>query len=582
MRPTTDDPPTEPAPRPRTAVFAAMLGLTALFSLLPSVLGAAGVDTASSYPWTFSPVLPLCLYGAAFLRQAGGGVPRAARRVAWYRRSPRRRGPGGGTTASRRPCCGCSPGWPRPRGSGLCSAATAARCGSPPPGWAGGWRSSPSATLPSGCSAGGCTPHTPAGLAECFLRAVPFFRGVPLSLAVFLPVLFAPFAVRHPVGDGPAPSPPPRRDRRVIALATVLLLAPPSAHLFADGSVELVAGTGAAATAGDGGPAVHAAVNNPFGVAVGPGGGLFVCEVGGHRLRRIDPATGLIDTVAGTGEAGYSGDGGPATQARLNEPYEIAFDAAGRWVVVDRLAHVVRRIDPATGLIETVAGTGEAGFSGDGGPATAARLNQPHSVCFGPDGTLYICDIRNHRVRAVDAETGVIRTFAGTGAQGRTPDGAPLAGTPLSGPRAIAPDPRTGDLFLALREGNAVYRVAMETLTLHHVAGTGKQGYTGDGADARRATLSGPKGIAVAPNGDLILADTESHTVRLIDRRTNIIRTLAGTGARGDAGPGDPGPVELARPHGVFAGDDRAGMDGPVLIGDSENHRVLRWVPGDR
>ena len=357
------------------------------------------------------------------------------------------------------------------------------------------------------------------------------------------------------------------------ALAALLLVWP-TADGSAEGTVTVVAGTGAAVTAGDGGPATDAAVNNPFGVAVGPDGHLYICEVGGHRVRRVDAGTGLITTFAGTGEAGYSGDGGPATDARLNEPYEIAFDANGRAVVVDRLAHVVRRIDPRSGLIETIAGSGEPGFSGDGGPATDARLNQPHSVCLDADGTLLICDIKNHRVRAVDPATGIIRTFAGTGGRGRTPDGAPPAGTPLSGPRAITRDPRTGDLFLALREGNAVYRIDPDTRTLHHVAGTGAKGWSGDGADARRATLSGPKGVAVAPDGDVLLADTESHTVRRIDRRTNVLRTLLGTGERGDAGPGSGGPVRLARPHGVSAA-----ADGSVYVGDSENHRVLRWTP---
>ncbi len=341
----------------------------------------------------------------------------------------------------------------------------------------------------------------------------------------------------------------------------------------------VIAGTGEVASAGDGGPATAATVHNPFGVAIAPDGGVLICEVGAHRVRRVDPESGVITTVVGTGEPGYSGDGGPATAARLHEPYEITFDARGRWLIVDMKAHVVRRVDPTTGRIETVAGTGDSGFSGDGGPATAARLNRPHSVAVAADGTILICDIGNQRVRAVDPITGRIRTVAGDGTKRKLTAEAPFdPTTPLAGPRAltVAPPakPAPRDWFLALREGNALYRITVpadgQDRVLRRIAGTGRSGFAGDGGDARQAQLAGPKGVAVLPNGDVVLADTENHAVRLIDAQDGRIRTILGRDAAGRL----HGGFELARPHGVAAT-----ADGSVLVGDSERHRVLRLPP---
>jgi DNA-binding beta-propeller fold protein YncE len=253
----------------------------------------------------------------------------------------------------------------------------------------------------------------------------------------------------------------------------------------------------------------------------------------------------------------------------LNEPYEVRFDAAGHMFFVEMRGAVVRRVDRRTGVISTVAGTGKPGFSGDGGPATDAQFNQPHSIQFGPDGSLYVCDIGNHRIRRIDMRTGVITTFAGTGGRGPTPDGAKLEGTPLNGPRAIDFD-KAGDMWLALREGNAVYRIDMRTLTIHHVAGTGQKGFTGNGGPAKLATLSGPKGVSVSPvDGNVYLADTESHSVRFIDLKTGKLELLAGTGEKGDGPEPDPLRCRMNRPHGVFVD-----ADGAVYVGDSENHRV--------
>lgn len=309
-------------------------------------------------------------------------------------------------------------------------------------------------------------------------------------------------------------------------------------------------------------------VNNPYGVVIGPDGALYFCDLDNQRIRRLDLATGRTTTVAGNGQRGYSGDGGPATEASLNMPHEIQFDGAGHLYIVERDNHIVRRVDRATGVISTFAGTGAAGFAGDGGPASQAQLRQPHSIAFDPQGWLWICDIGNHRIRRVNLSTRTIETYAGTGERQSTPDGAPLAGTPLNGPRAMALDPE-GSLYVALREGNAIYRIDLAAETIHHVAGTGEPGYSGDGGSARLATLAGPKGLAYGADRTLYVADTENHVVRRVDLATGLITTVLGTGERGDGPEPDPLRCQLARPHGVFVDSS-----GALYVGDSEAHRI--------
>jgi len=321
--------------------------------------------------------------------------------------------------------------------------------------------------------------------------------------------------------------------------------------------IVTVAGNGTKGFAGDGGAAVDAQLNGPTGVLRGPDGSLYICDTTNHRIRKVAP-DGLITTLAGTGEKGWSGDGGPATAAKLDEPYEVRLDAAGNVYWVERLSHTVRRLETKTGLIRTIAGTGAAGFSGDGGKATLAQLSDPHSIGFDAAGDLYIADVRNHRLRKVDMKTGMISTFSGTGEKVLPPDGAPIAGSPLSGPRALAFD-EAGNLWLALREGHSVCRLDLAKGTIHHVAGTGTKGFTGDGGPAKEATFNGPKGIAVAPNGDVYVVDTENQAIRRIDPKKGTIDLVAGPALESG----------LARPHGVFV-DDK----GDVIIGDTETHRV--------
>ncbi len=336
-------------------------------------------------------------------------------------------------------------------------------------------------------------------------------------------------------------------------------------------SVTTFAGTGVKGFSGDGGPATDALLNNVYGVARGPDGALYFCDTDNHRIRRVT-ADGKIETYAGSDQPGYTGDGGPASKATLNQPYELAWDRAGNLFFVDIGTHTVRRVDAKSRMITTVAGTGVKGFSGDEGPAAQAQFNQPHSLAFDAAGALYVCDIGNHRIRRLDLATGLITTWAGTGEKRTAPDGAPISGSPLHGPRALAFGP-DGTCWLALREGNALLRLDPKTNTLRRVAGTGKSGFTGNGGPALEATLAGPKGVALDAAGNVYLADTESHSIRYLDIKKGTIEVLVGNGKKGDGPDGDdPLKCQLNRPHGVFID-----KDGAIYIGDSENHRVRVW-----
>lgn len=313
--------------------------------------------------------------------------------------------------------------------------------------------------------------------------------------------------------------------------------------------------------------ALETPVDNPYGIVPGPDGALYFCEVDTGRIRRLDITNLRLSTIAGTGEKGYQPESRRPLETPFSAPHEIRWDESNLYVV-ERDNHTVRRIAGQTGLVTTLAGNGESGFSGDGSSAVLSQLNRPHSIAFDSQGNLLICDIGNQRLRIVSRETGIISTLSGTGERIATPDEGPLEGTPLLGPRSIDTDP-DGNAYLVLREGNAVYQLNIRGNQLKRIAGTGEQGYTGDGGSALAATFNGPKGIAYSrADNSLYIVDTENHVIRRMSLSTGIIDTVLGNGERGDGPDGDPMNCRLDRPHGVCV------HRGAVYVTDSESHRI--------
>ncbi len=321
----------------------------------------------------------------------------------------------------------------------------------------------------------------------------------------------------------------------------------------AEWTVSIVAGTGEPGYSGDGSLALEARLNNPFDLAFAPDHSVVFSDTFNHCIRRIDAASGIISTICGTGAKGFSGDGGPAVRAQLNEPYGVAIDRSGRVFFADRLNRRVRSID-ASGIISTLAGGGSGLYSGDGGPAAEAGLAEPNGLALSPDQSrLFIADVAGHRVRVVDLPAGTIETFAGTGDAQHRGDGGPATKASVFGARAVAFAPE-GSLYVMERQGSCIRRVRDGMIDT--VAGTGARGYLGDGGDARSAVFAAPKEMAVDHEGNIFVVDTENHAIRRINACTWIVTTIASG---------------LARPHGAAVAPD-----GSVLVGDSEHHQIRR------
>lgn len=370
-----------------------------------------------------------------------------------------------------------------------------------------------------------------------------------------------------------------RPDWRPLAIAACLTLgkgqaAPPSPSPPPP-TIGTAVGAGEQGDRGDGGPARSALLNQPFDVAFDESGTLYLSDTFNHKIRKVDVKSGIISTVAGNGDKGFSGDGGPATTARLNEPYGVVLDPLGNLYFVDRLNRRVRRVDAKTRVITTVAGDGSNTFSGDGGPGASAGMIEPNGVALDPQASrLYIADVADHRVRVVDLADGRISTFAGNGKGAREGDGGPASQASIFGARAVEVGP-DGTVYILERQGNSLRSVDPKTGRISTVAGTGAKGYSGDGGPALLATFNGPKELAIDPTGNFLIVDTENQAIRRVDAKSGVITTLAGSGKRGGSGDGGPATeAQLGRPHGVAVGPD-----GAVYIGDTENHRIRKVSP---
>jgi sugar lactone lactonase YvrE len=344
-------------------------------------------------------------------------------------------------------------------------------------------------------------------------------------------------------------------------------------------TITTIGGNGIQGYAGDGGPARQAEFNGPFGLAIDVQGNVYVGDQFNHVVRRIEKS-GIVTTVAGTGQAGSSGDGGPATRAQLNYPNGLALDRTGNLYICDFFSENVRRVDRVTGMISTVAGTGSGGFSGDGGPATSAQLDAPTSIAFDHQQNLYIGDAGNQRVRRVDHKTGIITTVVGNGTS------ATSAGSGEGGPATQAGFAYF--IYLAFDPANVLYvvdsglsnvrRVDPKTNIISTVAGENdaypsappRYGYSGDGGPAKQALFSNPTQIAFDCAGNLYISDSNNNRIRRVDGKTGIVTTVIGNGQQGFSGDGgNPTKAELSSPSGLAFAND-----GTFVFADVGNSRI--------
>jgi streptogramin lyase len=343
------------------------------------------------------------------------------------------------------------------------------------------------------------------------------------------------------------------------------------------------AGTGKKGYTGDGGAALKATLNEPFHCDVDNRGHLYIAEASNHCIRKIDLKTGIISTVAGTGKKGYSGDGGKATDATFNEPYAVVVDKDDHLYIVDRLNAVIRKVNGKTGFITTIAGNGKKVYAGDGGKATDASMREPNDCILDGKGGLLIADVADWRIRRLDLATGVITTFAGTGKakialrtkidRSKCGDGGSADKAIIVGARAVCVDGK-GNTYICEREGSAVRRVDAKGIVTT-IAGTGEWGYKGDKGPAATAVFAGPKGIRCDAAGNIYVVDCENHCVRKIDAKTGTVTTFAG-GHKGADGDGVPATqAGMDRPHGCVIG-----ADGVMYIADTNNHRIRKVAIG--
>ncbi|MGL4233595.1 MAG: hypothetical protein ACRCWJ_19670 [Casimicrobium sp.] len=329
-------------------------------------------------------------------------------------------------------------------------------------------------------------------------------------------------------------------------------------------NISTIAGNGLPGFSGDGAVATSATLSGANGIALDRFGNVFVADSFNHRIRKI-ALDGKISTIAGTGVQGFSGDGAEATKAALNYPVHLAFAADGTLLIADNGNHRVRRVG-TNGIISTVAGNGTEGFAGDGGAATAAQLNNPVGVATGANGSIYIGDAQNHRVRRVDTN-GVISTVAGNGTAGFAGDGGAATAAQLNFPGAIYVA-ANGDLLIADYANNRVRRVASDGI-ISTFAGTGTAGATGDGAAATAAQLSGPFHLAGGTNGSVLIVDQIGGRVRSVASDGKISTVVGGGSAFGD---GDLATnAVLSSPSGVAV--DAAGQ---LFISDRGVYRVRK------
>ena len=365
----------------------------------------------------------------------------------------------------------------------------------------------------------------------------------------------------------------------IVPLAALLVMGGFAARAEAQSvkTISWYAG-GGPATPGDGGPATGAFLSAVDGMTVDAAGNLYIADYGRSVVRKVTAATGVITTVAGTGTAGYTGDGGPATAAQIDTPMDVAFDAAGNLYIACYAGNRVRKVSAATGIITTVAGTGAIGYNGDGIAATAANVSYPWGIAVNAAGDLFIAEHVHNRIRMVSGSTGLISTYAGTGASGSSGDGGPATLGTISSVVGMTID-AAGNIYFVQPSSNIIRMVTAATGVISTVAGVAAPGgFGGDGGPATEALLNMPFDVDVDHVGTLYIADSGNERVRRVVLSTGIISTAAGDGTEGYSGDGGPATLaQLDAPYGVAVG--RAGE---VYIADqgSSPSKVIRKVDG--
>ncbi len=338
-------------------------------------------------------------------------------------------------------------------------------------------------------------------------------------------------------------------------------------------TIATVAGGDAMGYSGDGGPASDAGLNFPDGIASDASGDLFITDDGNNVVREINATTGVITTIAGNGTYGYSGDTGQATAAELASPDGVVWSSSGDLFIADSGNDVVREVNLTTGIITTIAGNGTGGYSGDGDQATAAELNAPGGLALDSSGDLFIADSGNNVVREVNLNTGIITTVAGNGTADYSGDGDQATAAELNSPEGVALD-NSGDLFIADSSNNAIREVNLETGIITTIAGDGTADYSGDNGQATAAELNFPNGVAVNTSGDLFVADGDNNVIREVDLKTGIITTVAGNSTAGYSGDGGLATAAELNGPGAIALDS----SGDLFVADSGNN-VIRELP---
>jgi sugar lactone lactonase YvrE len=299
------------------------------------------------------------------------------------------------------------------------------------------------------------------------------------------------------------------------------------------GSLTTIAGTGTQGFSGDTGPATSATLDSPQGLTLDQANNLYIADTHNHRIRRLNLTTGIITTIAGT-TPGFSGDGAQALSAQLNLPTALAIDASGSLYLADTGNHRIRRIDAATGLITTIAGTGTQGYSGDGAPALSAAIDSPTGIAIDAPGNLYLADTHNHRIRKITSTTGLITTIAGTGLLGFSGDSAPAAAANLALPHGLTAD-AAGNLYLADTANHRIRRIDATSGFITTVVGDGTQTFSGDNASPTAASLDSPTATSLSPASNLTLSDTGNQRIRQVESQpagsTSTITTIAGLGS---------------------------------------------------